>query len=106
MKWDSEWVRAAFPVLKEVTYLNTGTYGLMPEPAVTAFLEVTREFETRGVTCRADLGGKMNETRKRIAGLLGAEPGEIAFTRNATDGINLVLAGLPWQPGDEVITNR
>jgi selenocysteine lyase/cysteine desulfurase len=104
MKWDSEWVRAAFPVLKEVTYLNTGTYGLMPEPAVTAFLEVTREFETRGVACRADLGGKMNETRKRIAGLLGAEPGEIAFTRNATDGINLVLAGLPWQPGDEVIT--
>ncbi|MEP7359158.1 MAG: aminotransferase class V-fold PLP-dependent enzyme, partial [Anaerolineales bacterium] len=33
-----------------------------------------------------------------------AGPEEIAFTRNATDGINLVLAGIDWQPGDEVIT--
>jgi selenocysteine lyase/cysteine desulfurase len=29
---------------------------------------------------------------------------QIAFTGNATDGTNLVLAGMTWQPGDEVIT--
>lgn len=104
MEWDSQQVRAAFPVLKEVTYLNTGTYGLMPESAATAYLEVAREFETRGCACRVDLGGMASRTRQRVAALLGAEPEEIAFTRNTTDGINLVLAGLPWQPGDEVIT--
>ena len=36
--------------------------------------------------------------------MIGATADEIAFTRNATDGINLVLAGIDWQPGDEVIT--
>jgi L-cysteine/cystine lyase len=47
---------------------------------------------------------KTEAARVRIAALVGAEAQEIAFTRNATDGINLALAGLDWQPGDEVIT--
>jgi selenocysteine lyase/cysteine desulfurase len=47
-----------------------------------------------------------DETRKHIAALIHAAPEEIAFTRNATDGINLVLAGLDWKPGDEVITTK
>ena len=49
------------------------------------------------------MGEKVEATRKRIAALIGAEADEIAFTRNATDGINLVLAGIDWQPGDELI---
>jgi selenocysteine lyase/cysteine desulfurase len=49
-------------------------------------------------------GRKAEETRKRIAAMIGAKVEEIAFTRNATDGINLVLAGIDWKPGDEVIT--
>jgi selenocysteine lyase/cysteine desulfurase len=36
--------------------------------------------------------------------MIGARKEEVAFTRNATDGINLVLAGIDWKPGDEVIT--
>mgnify|MGYP000188669614 CR=1 FL=1 len=98
------WVRAAFPVVDEVTYVNVGTYGIMPEPALQAYLEIAAEFERRGVASGGKFGRKSEETRQRIAALIGATPEEIAFTRNATDGINLVLAGLPWQPGDEVIT--
>jgi selenocysteine lyase/cysteine desulfurase len=49
-------------------------------------------------------GLKTEETRQRVAALIGAQADEIAFTRNASDGINLVLAGLDWKPGDEVIT--
>jgi selenocysteine lyase/cysteine desulfurase len=97
-------VRAAFPVLEEVVYLNVGTYGIMPEPALKAFQEAQAEFERKGVASTANLGGKANETRERLAKLLGASSKEIAFTRDATDGINLVLSGMTWQPGDEVIT--
>ncbi len=97
-------VRPAFPALQEVTYLNTGTYGLMPEPALKAFQEMQADFERYGVAARMNLGGKSEDTRKRIAALINATADEIAFTRNATDGINLVLAGLDWQPGDEIIS--
>jgi selenocysteine lyase/cysteine desulfurase len=101
---DHEQIRRAYPALEEVVYLNVGTYGLMPEPALAEFTEVLKEFERTGVASKGDLGGKTTETRRHIAALVGAEPEEIAFTRNATDGINLVLAGLDWRPGDEIIT--
>jgi selenocysteine lyase/cysteine desulfurase len=101
---DSTTVRAAFPVLEDVTYLNVGTYGIMPAPALKTFIELLTDFEQRGVASTANVGAKANETRTRLAALLGADVKEIAFTRDATDGINLVLAGLTWQAGDEVIT--
>ncbi len=101
---DAAAVRAAFPILQEVTYLNTGTYGLMPEPALAAYLEATADFKRSGVACKRNLGAAINEARGRVAALLGAEADEIAFTRNATDGVNLCLAGFDWQPDDEIIT--
>src|SRR5712692_9145703 len=101
---DDPKVRAAFPVLKDVVYLNVGTYGIMPEPALADFQAMQAEFERRGVASDHKFGQKVEETRQRIAALIGAAADEIAFTRNATDGINLVLAGIDWQPGDEVIT--
>ena len=97
-------VRESFPVLKDVVYLNVGTYGIMPEPALADFQSMQANFERRGVASNHTFGRKAEETRGRIATLIGAKPEEIAFTRNATDGINLVLAGIDWQAGDEVIT--
>jgi L-cysteine/cystine lyase len=76
----------------------------MPEPALADIQSMQADFERRGVASNHLFGRKADETRKRIAALIGATPEEIAFTRNATDGINLVLAGIDWQPGDEVIT--
>src|SRR6266511_1113612 len=86
-------VRDAFPVLKEVVYLNIGTYGIMPEPALANFVALQSEFERRGIASGHEVGRKAEETRQRVAKLVGGDPEEIAFTRNATDGINLVLAG-------------
>lgn len=98
-----ERVRAVFPVLQEVVYLNTGTYGPMPHPALETFLRVLTEMERKGLAASSELGERVTQTRRQVATLLGAEPEEITFTRNATDGINLVLGGLEWHAGDEVI---
>ncbi len=101
---DMSRVRADYPILADVTYLNLGTYGIMPASAYRNFESLLSDFEQKGVANTVNVNGKANTTRERIAHLLGASPKEIAFTRNATDGINLVLAGLTWQAGDEVIT--
>ena len=100
-------VRDAYPVLNDVVYLNVGTYGIMPQGALAEFQSIQADFEARGVASGPRSGKGTEDTRARIATLIGAAgPEEIAFTRNATDGINLVLAGLDWQPGDEVITTE
>jgi selenocysteine lyase/cysteine desulfurase len=97
-------IRDAFPVLKDIIYLNVGTYGIMPEPAILEFQQIQAEFERSGVASNGTFGRKAEDTRKRVASFIGADVEEIAFTRNATDGINLVLAGIDWKSGDEIIT--
>lgn len=103
---DATTVREAFPALASCNYLNTGTYGLMAEPALARYREALEALERFGVACPMDLGSAMVGARTAVADLVGVSADEIAFTRNATDGINLVLAGLGWQPGDEVITTE
>jgi cysteine desulfurase/selenocysteine lyase len=39
-----------------------------------------------------------------MAEFLGAEPDEIALTKNTPEGLNIVAAGLGWRPGDSVVT--
>jgi len=41
--------------------------------------------------------------RARIAHLVGADPGEIALTTSATQGVGIVATGLPLGAGDEVV---
>jgi selenocysteine lyase/cysteine desulfurase len=100
---DLDRVRPAFPVLEDVVYLNIGTYGIMPAPALEQFQALQAQFEVRGIATGPRLGEQVEATRQRVAALVGADAEEIAFTRNATDGINLVLSGIDWRAGDELI---
>lgn len=96
-------VRADFPALADLTYLNLGTHGLMPEPALQRHLEATARYERVGHFAHADLEAEREQARRRLAALIGAPPETLALTGNANDGINLVAAGIPWRPGDEVL---
>jgi len=102
--FDQEKIRAQFPGTSEVRYLNTGTYGLMPEKALARFLEAICALERRGVACTYDYHGTETRVREKVARLWNSEPSEVAFSRNASDGTNFVLSGLDWSPGDEIIT--
>jgi selenocysteine lyase/cysteine desulfurase len=96
-------IREEFPILNESIYLNVGTVGISPQSVVERLLELVAYFETRGHLVWGESENGMQESRKRMAELLGASPEEIAFTRNATDGTNLTINGLTWRDGDEVL---
>ena len=100
---DHDRIRDAFPSLRDVNNLNTGTYGIMPEPALAEFIAAVTEFERYGVGSRGQHWPRIRAARQGLARLIGATPDDIAFTGNATDGNNLVLAGMPWRAGDEII---
>ena len=46
------------------------------------------------------------QVKAQAARVVNATPGEIAFTRNTTEGANIVCNGLPFSPGDEIITTN
>lgn len=102
--YDLAEVRRAFPILATDVYLNVGTYGVMPEPALAEYLEALAAEERSGVASRARIEQRERECRTEVARLIGAAPGEVAFTRNTTDGINLAVWGLPWRDGDEAVS--
>lgn len=100
-------IRAAIPALANSIYLNTGTFGPMPTVVADEIRRVYGEVERQGtfspgIFWQMELQG-FEAVRQQVAGLLHADPAEIALTRNVTDGINIVLHGLEWQPGDQVI---
>jgi cysteine desulfurase/selenocysteine lyase len=45
----------------------------------------------------------IDRVRALYADLIHCKPHEIAFTKNVSEGLNSVAAGLPWQAGDNVV---
>jgi L-cysteine/cystine lyase len=101
-------LRAEFPVLERLSYLNAGTNGPVPKAAVTAAQAAVLE---QGAGSRGDHAfferviAQMEGLRARVAALLGCEPGELALTGSTTDGVNVILGALGLGEGDEVLTS-
>jgi L-cysteine/cystine lyase len=100
-------VRTRFPVLERFAYLNAGTFG----PLARATLEA--EAALRRWEGEHGRGGKMYfdamlERRERVRGLLADQirvPHEnVALTDSTTGGVQIVVAGLGLDEGDEVVT--
>lgn len=46
---------------------------------------------------------EIEAARTAFAEFQGLLPSEVAFTRNTTESLNIVIMGTQWQPGDEVV---
>jgi L-cysteine/cystine lyase len=98
--------RAQFPVLAERAYLNAGTCGPLPRPALHAAADVLGRAAAEGRT-RAYMEttlGMRDRQRAAYAARLGADPEDVALTTCTSEGVVRVLAGLELGPGDEVLT--
>lgn len=101
-------LRSAFPILKRLAYLNTGSIGPMPRAArkaAQAELRTALEEGRGGAAQFERLQSLADELRARAASLLGCWPQEVALTGATTDGVNAVLWGLELRDGDEVLTS-
>src|SRR5690606_41876964 len=58
----------------------------------------------REATVRAG-EARLETIRQELARFLGTSPERLSLTQSTSDGIAKVVAGLPWRPGDEVITS-
>ncbi|WP_456487864.1 aminotransferase class V-fold PLP-dependent enzyme [Candidatus Alkanophaga liquidiphilum] len=106
---DVKRIRADFPILNEVTYMDSASTSLTPEPVLKEVLSYYREFNAnvgRGVHRLSQVASqKYEEVRKKVAAFIGAKETEIIFTKNATEAINIVASGLRWKRGDKIVTS-
>ena len=100
-------LRAEFPVLERVAYLNAGTDGPIPGRSARAASERARvelEEGRSGARYREEVAALTDGVRARLAELLGCAPAEVAITHSTTEGIGLVLSTLELDPDDEIVT--
>jgi selenocysteine lyase/cysteine desulfurase len=100
-------LRAEFPVLSRVAYLNAGTDGPLPASAVRASCEeLDREAEAGRAHAhfarRFELAG---ELRAAYATALGCETEDVALTTCTSEGMAQVISGLELKQGDEILTS-
>ena len=100
-------MREQIPVCRRIVYVNTGWSGPSPVSVVKAIKERLDYEMEQGPTIPEvyESGQEIQaKAREAVARLLNAPPEEICLTENTTEGLNIVVNGLPWRRGDEIIT--
>jgi cysteine desulfurase / selenocysteine lyase len=121
-------LRARFPVLgrtvgegRRLVYLDSGATSQRPAAvlgAERAFVETSNSAVHRGAhTLASEATDAYEAARAAVAAFVGRDDDELVWTRNATEGLNLVALGLSHygatepgplglRPGDEVVVTQ
>ena len=93
---DAFWQRVAshYRISRAVTNLENGYWGVMAQPVLDAYLANIDRVNTEGVYyVRTAYPKDLEAARARVAAALGAEVTEVAFTRGATEAMQVLIGG-------------
>ncbi len=96
-------VRDQFPLLRDRIYFNTATMGIAPHPVLDAVREHMEQLAQSGDSGHST--ALWQGVKEGVGQFLNCSADEIAFTRNTTEGSNIVCNGLALRRGDEIITS-
>lgn len=104
---EAYWKRVAayYRVGTGYTNLEAGFWGMMAVPVLTTFHgHIDRVNRDNSYYARREYEKDLAAARERVARFVGAKPGEIAFTRGATEALQrLIIQYKPVAAGDAVI---
>jgi cysteine desulfurase/selenocysteine lyase len=118
MAFDVQAIREQFPILKRqvhgkpLVYLDSAASAQKPRAVIDAMVHAMEHSYAnvhRGLHTLANETTEAYEAARRSAeALIGAAPGEVVFTKGATEAINLVAAGLgaSLKAGDEILLTQ
>src|SRR5213082_1045354 len=98
-------IQNSFSVTRGIINLNNG--GVSPSPRIVTEALVRYIWEQEDATAYTmwQILEPQSETiRTGLAELLGCDREEIAITRNASESLEILLNGMDFKPGDEVLT--
>ncbi len=96
--------RQAFLLDPEAAFLNHGSFGALPRAVDEARRAWADRIEAQPVAFLWDsLEEALHQVRARVAAFVGADPQDLVLVDNATTGVNAVLRGMDWAPGDRIV---
>ncbi|MCK4491438.1 MAG: cysteine desulfurase [Candidatus Altiarchaeales archaeon] len=106
---DVERIREDFPILEQgMIYMDSAASTLTPEPVLDSIVGYYRGYRAnihRGsYRISQTASDRYERARSTVAGFINADERELAFTKNTTEGINLIALSLGWKKGDKIVT--
>src|ERR1700751_5844720 len=102
MDWTS--LREQFPVTRRWAYFDHAAVAPISAPAQRALVEWAADMADNGEVHEPLWGRRVTEVPRPAGQLLGAAPLDVAFVKNASEGVGIVAEGFPWQAGDNLVT--
>src|SRR3984893_17948156 len=97
-------LRDQFPITRRWAFFDHAAVAPLSAPAVRAITEWAQDMAENGDVNASRWEKRVEEVRELASRMLGAAKEDIAFIKNTSEGIGIVAEGLPWKPGDNVIT--
>ena len=89
----------------DVVFLNHGSFGGCPRVVLDEQRRLQRELESEPVRfLHRELEDRLDPVRAELAAFVDCDADDLAFVRNATEGVNTVLRSLQFVAGDELLT--
>lgn len=99
-------IRHDFPMLADTTYFNCGGIAPLSTQVAAELLRVPLNYIAEGpakMLARDDAFLGVERARAKLAAFIGADADEIAFTTQFSTAVNIIVEGIRWQAGDEII---
>ena len=96
-------IKKEFPVTNEIIFFDHARVAPLPErvrQVVTNFVNEATQF---GTIHYDNWMEEVELTRKKFAQLINADPEEVSFVKNTSEGISNVANGFDWKQGDNLI---
>lgn len=99
-----EVVRRAYTQDAGFINLESGFFSPAADPVLDAQVRHLREVNRQpSFYMRRRMAGEREELKRAIGAFAGVPPEEFCVVRNTTEALNVVLQGIPLEPGDEVL---
>ena len=99
-----EIVRTAFVMSPDFLNLENGYMSPAPSPVLDAQCAYLRAINARpSPYMRNDQAAERTRVKAQLAAFAGCSAEEIVITRNSTEALDTVIAGIDFRPGDEAI---
>ena len=99
-----ETIRKSYTVTPDFIQLENGYFSLAANPVLEAYIQHVRQVNAvSSFYMRTRQADDKLASRKALARLLGCSDDELIITRNTTESLDTVIAGLDWKAGDEAV---
>lgn len=95
-------LRNEIPACKNYTYVDVSGRCPMSNPVAATIAEFVSVCQNEGAR-KDEWVAKVEQVRGKFAAFIEATADEIAFTKNISEGLNIIINGLDYAPGDNIV---